>query len=107
MRKGTEGGNDMLDDDQVPHSTTLSSNRAATLTLIGGTLLGLTVPASAQATNPLLPQNLSPWGMFLNADILVKAVMVGLAFASLVTWTIWLAKTIELRIATMLARRRL
>ncbi|RFC69678.1 tonB-system energizer ExbB [Mesorhizobium denitrificans] len=44
----------------------------------------------------LLPVNLSPWGMFMNADIVVKAVMVGLAFASLVTWTIWLYKTIEL-----------
>jgi biopolymer transport protein ExbB len=34
--------------------------------------------------------------MFLNADIIVKAVMVGLLFASLVTWTVWLAKNIEL-----------
>ncbi len=39
-----------------------------------------------------LPQDLSPWGMFLNADIVVKAVMIGLAFASLVTWTVWVAK---------------
>ncbi|RUZ90714.1 tonB-system energizer ExbB, partial [Mesorhizobium sp. M7A.F.Ca.US.001.02.1.1] len=30
------------------------------------------------------------------ADIVVKAVMIGLAFASLVTWTIWLAKSLEL-----------
>jgi biopolymer transport protein ExbB len=30
--------------------------------------------------------------MFLNAVPLVKAVMVGLAFASLVTWTVWLVK---------------
>jgi biopolymer transport protein ExbB len=39
---------------------------------------------------------LSPWSMFLSADILVKAVMIGLAFASLVTWTIFIAKMIEL-----------
>ena len=45
-------------------------------------------PALAQTPNPLLPRNLSPWGMFLNADIVVKVVMVGLAFASLVTWTV-------------------
>jgi biopolymer transport protein ExbB len=64
-------------------------------------------PAFAQAPNPLLPRNLSPWGMFLNADIVVKAVMIGLAFASLVTWTVWLAKTIELRRAKTLGRRRL
>ncbi|HWX85544.1 MAG TPA: tonB-system energizer ExbB [Xanthobacteraceae bacterium] len=44
-----------------------------------------------------LPEDLSPWGMFLNADIVVKAVIVGLAFASLVTWTIYVAKTLELR----------
>jgi biopolymer transport protein ExbB len=41
-------------------------------------------------------RELSPWSMFVSADILVKAVMIGLAFASLVTWTIFLAKMIEL-----------
>jgi biopolymer transport protein ExbB len=45
------------------------------------------------------PRELSPWSMFLNADILVKAVMIGLAFASLVTWTIFIAKTVELSVA--------
>jgi biopolymer transport protein ExbB len=64
-------------------------------------------PVLAQSANPLLPRNLSPWGMFLNADIVVKAVMIGLAFASLVTWTVWLAKTIELNSKKRLARRRL
>jgi biopolymer transport protein ExbB len=34
--------------------------------------------------------------MFMNADKLVKAVMIGLAFASVVTWTIALAKWLEL-----------
>jgi biopolymer transport protein ExbB len=43
-----------------------------------------------------LPHDLSPWGMFMAADIIVKAVMIGLAFASLVTWTIWLAKSLEI-----------
>jgi biopolymer transport protein ExbB len=41
-------------------------------------------------------RELSPWSMFLSADILVKAVMIGLAFASLVTWTIFIAKMIEM-----------
>ena len=36
--------------------------------------------------------------MFLAADIIVKAVMIGLAFASLVTWTVFIAKTIELSV---------
>jgi biopolymer transport protein ExbB len=41
---------------------------------------------------------LSPWSMFLAADIIVKAVMIGLAFASLVTWTVFIAKMIELSV---------
>ncbi|MVT70675.1 tonB-system energizer ExbB [Bradyrhizobium pachyrhizi] len=59
----------------------------------------------AAADAALLPRNLSPWGMFESADIVVKAVMIGLAFASLVTWTIWLAKTVEIRRKTALARQ--
>jgi biopolymer transport protein ExbB len=47
-----------------------------------------------------LPRNLSPWNMFLSADIVVKAVMIGLAFASVVTWTVWLVKSIELQAAS-------
>jgi biopolymer transport protein ExbB len=37
--------------------------------------------------------------MFQSADIVVKAVMIGLAFASVVTWTVWLAKSFELALA--------
>ena len=54
-----------------------------------------------------LPRDLSPWGMFLSADPIVKIVMVGLAFASLATWTVWLAKTIELWRARRVARQGL
>jgi biopolymer transport protein ExbB len=43
-------------------------------------------------------RELSPWSMFMSADIIVKAVMIGLAFASLVTWTIFIAKMIELTV---------
>jgi biopolymer transport protein ExbB len=57
--------------------------------------------AAADAAKPLraMPvtlRELSPWSMFLSADVVVKAVMIGLAFASLVTWTIFLAKMFEL-----------
>ena len=60
-----------------------------------------TAAAPAESPTPLKPavptlRELSPWSMFLSADILVKAVMVGLAFASLLTWTIFIAKMIEL-----------
>ena len=54
----------------------------------------------------MLPRDLSPWGMFLNADIVVQAVLIGLAFASVVTWTVWLAKSIELVAARRRVRRR-
>jgi biopolymer transport protein ExbB len=59
--------------------------------------------APAEGENKLLKptpngglRELSPWSMFLSADVIVKAVMVGLAFASLVTWTIFIAKMVEL-----------
>lgn len=47
--------------------------------------------------------DLSPWGMYQNADVVVKAVMIGLMLASVLTWTIWIAKSLEL----VSARRRL
>ncbi|HXW23849.1 MAG TPA: tonB-system energizer ExbB [Xanthobacteraceae bacterium] len=64
-------------------------------------------PSPSVVATGLLPQDLSPWGMFLNADILVRTVMVGLALASLVTWTVWLAKTLELWRAKKKARAAL
>jgi biopolymer transport protein ExbB len=74
--------------------------------------VALTVPLSAvalaqtlaaPATVLDLPRDLSPWGMFMSADIVVKGVMIALALASLLTWTVWLAKAAEL----MAARRAL
>jgi biopolymer transport protein ExbB len=53
-------------------------------------------PADGPIGNALLPRDLTPLGMFMNADIVVQAVLIGLAVASVVTWTVWLAKTIEL-----------
>jgi biopolymer transport protein ExbB len=50
----------------------------------------------AAKPQPVVPHELSPWSMFLSADILVKIVMSGLALASLATWTILIAKTAEL-----------
>jgi biopolymer transport protein ExbB len=62
-------------------------------------------PAAVQAAGPAtLPHDLSPWSMFMQADMVVKTVMVGLAFASLLTWTVWLAKGVELTGAKRNAR---
>ena len=52
-------------------------------------------------------KELSPWVMFQSADIIVKAVMIGLAFASLMTWTVLIAKSIELSIAATKLRSAL
>ena len=57
-----------------------------------------------EADNTLgMAHDLSPWGMYQNADIIVKIVMIGLAIASIITWTIWIAKGFEL----LGAKRRL
>ena len=53
-------------------------------------------PSPSFQVEALLPRDLSPWGMFMNADHIVKAVMTGLALASLTTWTVWAVKTLEL-----------
>ena len=61
-------------------------------------------PQALEADNTLgMAHDLSPWGMYQNADIIVKIVMIGLAIASIITWTIWIAKGFEL----MGAKRRL
>lgn len=69
------------------------------------------VPAAADETGVVLEEDntlgmahdLSPWGMYQNADVVVKTVMIGLAIASIITWTIWIAKGFEL----LGAKRRL
>jgi biopolymer transport protein ExbB len=63
---------------------------------------GATATPAPTVGHAALPRDLSPWGMFINADIVVQTIMIGLMFASLVTWTVWLAKSIEL----MMAKRR-
>ena len=68
-------------------------------------------PAAADESGVVLEEDntlgmahdLSPWGMYQNADVVVKVVMIGLAIASIITWTIWIAKGFEL----LGAKRRL
>ncbi|WP_371425332.1 tonB-system energizer ExbB [Tardiphaga sp.] len=59
----------------------------------------LASPVAEAAARPIVAtgeHDLSPWKMFMGADIIVKAVMVGLAFASIVTWTVGIFKMMEL-----------
>ncbi|MCQ0971412.1 tonB-system energizer ExbB [Paracoccus sp. TK19116] len=74
-------------------------------------ILAGALPAGAQVlalpSAGTLPHDLSPLGMFMAADIVVKAVMVGLIFASIVTWTVFVVKALELRFAAARASRAL
>ena len=67
----------------IPDRMIRGSLEAAALAAAG--IVGLPGAAAAATDAALLPRNLSPWNMFANADIVVQAVMVGLAFASLVS----------------------
>src|ERR1700733_255058 len=89
--------------------------------ILAALLIALSLAPAALAQNPapgeqtsepaigaaLLPRDLTPLGMFLHADVVVKAVIIGLAFASLVTWTAFVAKSLELQSARRRARRGL
>jgi len=85
----------------------ISTGTAVPAATSSGAAVAPAVPADNAAADAAKPtkamqvtlHELSPWSMFLSADILVKAVMIGLAFASLVTWTIFIAKLIELTFA--------
>jgi biopolymer transport protein ExbB len=90
---------------QLPSMTTpATATPAPNGTVSTETGQAVSVPAAADADSAkaskllAVPHELSPWSMFLSADILVKIVMCGLAFASLVTWTILIAKTFELSV---------
>ena len=63
--------------------------------------------AASAAPAPILPEDLSPWGMFRQADWVVKAVMIGLVLASIATWTVLVAKTRELHVLVKRQRRTL
>ncbi|UJX45165.1 tonB-system energizer ExbB [Xanthobacter sp. YC-JY1] len=65
------------------------------------------VPAPESVADARLPHDLSPWGMFMAADLVVKAVMLGLAFASVLTWSVWFAKSLELLFARRAVSRTL
>lgn len=92
----------------APEGASTSEHNAAAADA-GGDTSAAAMPQALPATLPsaaspgALPHDLSPWGMYQAADIVVKGVMIGLALASFVTWTVWVAKVVEL----WAAKRRL
>ena len=79
------------------------SRKIAGLCVAACAALPLAAQAQEHAATALLPVDLSPWGMITNAGWMVRGVIAGLAFASVLTWTVALGKTLEL----LLARRRI
>ena len=64
--------------------------------------------AQGVASSPVigsLPRDLTAWGMFRDADVVVKLVIIGLALASLLTWTIAIAKAREIWVSRQLLVR--
>jgi len=74
-----------------------------TVALLVFSLAWVAAPASANT----LPHDLTPLGMFRQADWVVKAVMLGLLAASLITWIVLLAKSRELAVLMRRQRRAL
>jgi len=80
----------------------MAGKTAWTMTGLG--LLQAGAAHAQEAVGPALPPALSVGAMFLQADLVVKAVMIGLLIASVVTWTVFVAKVRELRRATAAER---
>ncbi|CPR14683.1 tol-pal system-associated acyl-CoA thioesterase [Brenneria goodwinii] len=62
-------------------------------------------PNAAPGMDNLMRTDLSFWGMYQHADIVVKAVMIGLLLASIITWAIFFSKSVELSGAKRRLRR--
>ncbi len=88
-----------------------AANPAVTESVAPTTAPAAAAPESITPVNPaptIQPpetrgMDLSVWGMYQHADAVVKAVMIGLVLASIVTWTILFSKGSEL----LRAKRRL
>jgi len=52
--------------------------------------------AGAVVGTATLPRDLTPWGLYRDANPVVKGVLIGLTVASMVTWTVWLTKTVDI-----------
>ncbi|XBS69280.1 tonB-system energizer ExbB [Acerihabitans sp. KWT182] len=70
-------------------------------------VLPATTGADMASTQPFAQMDLSVWGMYQHADVVVKTVMVGLLAASVITWALFFGKGIELMAAKRRLRREL
>ena len=71
----------------------MAVSRALIPVLLAAATCCIAAPAAAATT----PAPITVGAMFLQADWVVKAVMIGLLVASVVSWTVLIAKSLELR----------
>lgn len=90
----------------APATTPVANGAVAAATTTAPAPAPAAAEAAAVPASPLaLPQgsagnimktDLSVWGMYQHADLVVKSVMIGLLLASVVTWAIFFGKSVEL-----------
>jgi biopolymer transport protein ExbB len=89
---------------QLPPTSSSNALTPSTSALASSELNANIAPATPEAlaaealaaSAALLAADMTPWGMFQKADAIVRAVMIGLVLASVLTWTLWLSKSLEL-----------
>lgn len=75
----------------APEITPVAATSANADTVAPATSAPAVQPLTAPAPQGLA-MDLSVWGMYQHADVVVKGVMIGLVLASIVTWTILFSK---------------
>ncbi|MEQ4651985.1 tonB-system energizer ExbB [Providencia rettgeri] len=70
---------------------------------VNTTVVNENIEIATEAPTGGFDQDLSVWGMYQNADNVVKTVMIGLVIASVITWALFFSKGLEI----LVARRRL
>ncbi|AUC43288.1 tol-pal system-associated acyl-CoA thioesterase [Dickeya solani] len=83
----------------------LAAPASAPLTTGTPTAAAVAPSAPPGAVSSLMSTDLSVWGMYQHADVVVKTVMIGLLLASVVTWAIFFGKSTSLTGAKKRIRR--
>ncbi len=75
---------------------TAPATEAAQVTPVATDEVAPNVPADEASLSSGFATDLSIWGMYQNADVVVKTVMIGLVIASVITWALFFSKGTEL-----------
>ncbi|WP_387691947.1 MULTISPECIES: tonB-system energizer ExbB [Photorhabdus] len=75
---------------------TASATEGAQVTPVATDEVAPKAPADEASLSSGFATDLSIWGMYQNADVVVKTVMIGLVIASVITWALFFSKGTEL-----------